>query len=350
MITVNVSASGKYNVLIGKGILKNIGEYSKEASLTGKALVITDDNVAPLYLKEVKDSLEKNGFEATEYIIKHGEKSKSAENYIKILNFLAENHFTRSDTVFALGGGVVGDLAGFCAACYMRGTNFVQIPTTLLSAVDSSVGGKTAINLDCGKNLAGAFYQPRLVLCDITTLSTLPEIFMEDGMAEVIKYAMIKDKALLDLLSEGINKQLEEVIARCVEAKSVIVNEDEKEKGIRRILNFGHTVGHAIEKASNYTVTHGHAVAAGMYIITNAWEKRGLCEKGTTQKLKELLLKYNLMFKYDFSPDELFVAAQNDKKVVHDGIYAVVVSKIGECEVVKMPLSELLKIIEEGAD
>ena len=350
MITVNVSASGKYNVLIGEGILKNIGEYSKEAGLTGKALVITDDNVAPLYLNEVKKSLAKNGFEAAEYIITHGEKSKNAENYIKILNFLAENHFSRSDAVFALGGGVVGDLAGFCAACYMRGANFVQIPTTLLAAVDSSVGGKTAINLDSGKNLAGAFYQPRLVLCDITTLSTLPKIFIEDGMAEVIKYAMIKDSDLIKLLSEGINENIEAVIERCVEAKSAVVNEDEKEKGLRRILNFGHTIGHAIEKASDYSITHGHAVAAGMYIITNAWEKRGLCEKGTTEKLKELLLKYNLPFKCDFSPNELFLAAQNDKKVVHDGIYAVVVSKIGECEVVKIPLSELEKIIEEGAN
>jgi len=350
MICVNVEASKNYDVIIGNGILKDVGTYAKKAGLFGKAAIITDDNVKPLYLEKVKTALLDADFCVSEFVIQNGEKSKNAENYIEILNFLSENRFSRGDTVFALGGGVVGDLAGFCAATYMRGMNFVQLPTTLLAAVDSSVGGKTAINLESGKNLVGAFYQPAFVLCDINTLSSLPKLFIEDGMAEIIKYAMIRDSGLAELLMESGDGRMEEIIGRCVKIKRDVVCEDEREAGLRRILNFGHTIGHAIEKASGFSVSHGHAVAAGMHMISSVWEKRGLCEKGTTKKLSDLLLKYNLPLRYDYSPEALFSAAQNDKKLENSGIYIVTLIKTGECETVKIPLSELREIIFEGVE
>ena len=350
MINIKVNASRNYVVTVGESILSETGEYAVKEGLSGKAAIITDDNVFPLYSEVVKNSLLKSGFEVFEYVIRHGEQSKNAENFIHILNFLAENRFTRTDTVFALGGGVTGDLAGFCAAAYMRGINFVQLPTTLLAAVDSSVGGKTAIDLDCGKNLAGAFYQPRFVLFDMKTLETLPDIFFEDGMAEVIKYAMIYDKELFSLIEKEGKEALEQIIARCIEIKRDIVSEDECENGIRRILNFGHTVGHAIEKLSDYGISHGHAVAAGMYIITSAWEKRGLCKEKTAASLKRLLLKYKLPFITDYSSEEIIKACQNDKKLEGEKLNLVVISEIGMCSYVKTELSELKRLIEEGTE
>ncbi|MBE7055317.1 MAG: 3-dehydroquinate synthase, partial [Ruminococcaceae bacterium] len=305
MRKITVNASKKYDVVIKQGALELVGEYANSVGLCGKACIISDSNVAPIYMDKVQSSLEEKGFEVCRYIFPAGEESKTADTFVDILNFLAQKHFTRKDTVFALGGGVTGDLAGFSAASYMRGIHFVQIPTSLLAAVDSSVGGKTGIDLKNGKNLAGAFYQPEIVVFDPEVLTTLPDEYFADGMAEIIKYAMIRSKGIDKLLLGNIEENLMEIIARCIEIKRDIVSEDEFEGGVRRILNFGHTAGHAIEAAANFSISHGRAVAVGMYIVTNAWEKRGLCQKGTCDKLVEMLCKFGLDKECGYTAEKL---------------------------------------------
>lgn len=340
-----MEASKKYNVLIENNLIDKAGELALSCGLKGKACVVTDTNVAPIYLARVKKSLSDSGFEVCEYIFESGEKSKNAQNFIEILNFLAKNHFTRTDSVFALGGGVAGDLAGFSAASYMRGINFVQIPTSLLAMVDSSVGGKTAIDLEAGKNLAGAFYQPEFVLIDPMVLSTLPKEFLNDAMAEIIKYAMITKNKLPKLLVE---ENITEIIAECVRIKSEIVHKDEFEGGVRRLLNFGHTAAHAIEALSEFKITHGNAVAMGMRIITKAWENHGLCEKGTLSYLEKELEKNSLMNKCEFKAEALCAVCANDKKLEGSTLNLVVPLEIGRCEVQKIKLEELTDILKEG--
>lgn len=347
MKKITVNASKKYDIIIESGALSRVGEYAKSIGLSGKACVVSDSCVAPLYLEKVAASLENAGFEVSSFIFPAGEASKNINTFGDILNFLAENHFSRKDTVFALGGGITGDMAGFSAATYMRGIKFVQLPTSLLASVDSSVGGKTAIDLPSGKNLAGAFYQPELVLFDIDALKTLPEEYYQDGMAEVIKYAMIRQKGMEKLL-ETPEENLEEIIAVSVEIKRDIVNEDEFESGERRILNFGHTAGHAIEKAADFTLSHGRAVAMGMYIITNAWEKRGLCQKGTCDKLMSMLNRFGLEKDCPYSAEVLSENAKSDKKAENDGVNLVVPISLGKCEVIKVTQEELLQILKEG--
>lgn len=350
MRKITVNASKAYDVIIEKGSLDRVGEIAKELNLSGKACVISDSNVAPLYMERVKASLEKSGFSVIEYVFPAGEKSKNAEVYIEILNFLAENKLSRKDTLFALGGGVTGDLTGFCAATYMRGINFVQLPTSLLACVDSSVGGKTGIDLASGKNLAGAFYQPRAVIFDTQVLSTLPEDYFSDGMAEIIKYAIIRGKGIDTLLLEDTNGNLEEIITRCIEIKRDIVAEDEFEGGIRKILNFGHTAGHAIEAEAGFTLSHGRCVAVGMYIVTKAWEKRGLCKKGTCDILKQMLDKFNLKTSCPYSPEVLLERAKNDKKASGGFVDLIVPDSLGECHVEKITMDEFLLVLKEGME
>lgn len=347
MRKITVNASKTYDVIIGRNVLPSVGEYAKSIGLSSKACIITDSNVAPLHLEKTAQSLEKSGFEVCSFVFPAGEESKNLGTLGDILNFLAKNHFSRKDTVFALGGGVTGDITGFAAATYMRGINFVQLPTSLLASVDSSVGGKTAVDLPAGKNLAGAFYQPGFVLFDIDVLKTLPEEYYQDGMAEVIKYAMIRGKGIEKLLQNP-EENLEEIIARCVEIKRDIVNEDEFEGGVRKILNFGHTAGHAIEKAANFTLSHGRAVAMGMYIVTNAWEKRGMCKRGTCDALTELLDRFGLEKNCPYSAEILSENARNDKKAESDGVSLIVPISLGECEIIKVTIDELLQIFKEG--
>jgi 3-dehydroquinate synthase len=221
--------------------------------------------------------------------MEHGEKSKNSVTYINLLNFLAENHITRTDALLALGGGVVGDLTGFAAATFLRGIKFIQCPTTLLAMVDSSVGGKTAIDLECGKNLAGAFYQPSVVICDITTLDTLSEKIFYDGCAEVIKYGVIASEELFEICRDGFKDNIEEIIYRCVSIKRDIVMEDEFDTGMRQLLNFGHTIGHGIEACSKYYITHGTAVAIGMVLITKAAVKMNMCNEEVLVRLEKLI-------------------------------------------------------------
>ena len=350
MRRITVNASTTYDIVIDKGAIDRVGEYATESGLSGKACIISDSNVAPIYMERVKNSLEESGFSVCEYVFPAGEASKNAQTFVDILNFLAENHLSRKDTLFALGGGVTGDLTGFSAATYMRGIKFVQIPTSLLAAVDSSVGGKTGIDLEAGKNLAGAFYQPRLVVFDPDVLRTLPEEYFSDGMAEVIKYAMIRGRDIDSLILEDTNKNLEEIITRCVEIKRDIVSEDEFESGVRQILNFGHTAGHAIEAEADYKLSHGRCVAIGMYIVTKAWEKRGLCKKGTCETLLKMLDKFSLEKSSPYSPQTLTERAKSDKKASGDSVNLIVPVSMGECEIVKISMNEFMSILEEGME
>lgn len=349
MKTVEVDAAVRYNIVIDKGILPKSGDMIKEVTSAERVAVITDDTVDKLYSDVVMKSLSDAGFETFKFVFPHGEKSKNISTFSSILEFLAESGLTRTDALVALGGGVVGDVAGFAAASYLRGIDFIQIPTTLLACVDSSVGGKTAIDLKAGKNLAGAFYQPKLVIADFETLSTLTDGIFADGMAEVIKYGVIFDKAFFEFLRDNEAKgNLEYVITRCVELKRDIVNADEKEKGVRALLNFGHTVGHAIEKCSGYKIPHGSAVAVGMVIISRAAYKCSFCDENYADIIASLNKKYSLPVSTDFSASELSSAAMADKKRSGDKIKLIIPETLGNCVIKSVPTSELEKIIGEG--
>lgn len=346
MITIPVNTGKPYKVHIGSGIIKTAGSEMKALGLSGKALIVSDDNIAPLWFNTVKESLTSSGFEVYSFVIPHGEENKNAVNLLSILNFAAENNFSRSDTFVALGGGVVGDLCGFAAAVYMRGINFVQIPTSLLAAVDSSVGGKTAIDLDSGKNLAGAFHQPKLVICDTDCFKTLPDEEFANGMGEVIKYGMFCDSELLDKLASDID--INQTVARCVAIKAKVVEADEFENGERAFLNFGHTIAHAIELLSGYTVPHGSAVAAGMVAITKACVKKGICEKEALDILSSLLNKFGLPENFDFEIDEIYSATLKDKKNANGRITLVLPTSKGKSILKKCDYDELKEFITLG--
>jgi len=346
IVTVNASAS--YDVLIENGLLQNCKDYLAPFVSGKTAAIVSDDRVAPLYLKGVKEQLEDLGCKVVSFVFPNGEKSKTIETYGEILGFLAQNGLTRRDVIIALGGGVVGDMAGFAAATYLRGVDYIQIPTTLLSMVDSSVGGKTAIDLPAGKNLVGAFYQPKLVLCDPQTLSTLPQEIFADGMAEVIKYGMICDEGLLSILKEGVSGRIDEIIFRCVAIKRDIVSRDERETGERKLLNFGHSIGHAVEKCSNFEISHGRCVGIGMAILTRSFVNRGLCEKACETALEELLKQYHLDDSCDFSADQLVSAMGADKKRMGKAIDLIIPTGLGKTAIEKTPMDALYAIVFAG--
>ena len=343
MRKVTVNASKTYDILIEKGALDRVGELAKDVIGKGKVCIISDSNVAPIYMERVKNSLLKEGITTLQYVFPAGEKSKNAQTYIEILSHLAEQGLSRKDTLIALGGGVTGDMTGFCAATYMRGIKFIQIPTTLLAAVDSSVGGKTGIDLSCGKNLAGAFHQPSMVIFDRDVLDTLPKEYFADGMAEIIKYAVIRGEGLDELICE--DADIEEIVEICVKIKRDIVNADEFEGGIRQILNYGHTLGHAIESLSEYTLSHGRCVAMGMYLVTKAHK----CEQ-LLDKLCAMFEKYGLETKCPYTPEEIVERAKKDKKADSEGVNLIVSKKMGECEIVKITIDELLCLVKEGME
>jgi len=345
MKVVNVGASSSYDVIIDKGLLEKTGEYLETKVRSKNAVIITDDIVDKLYYKKVYNSLVAGGYTVNKYVIKNGEQSKNSENYIKILNFLAKNRITRKDFLIALGGGVVGDLTGFVAGTYLRGIDFVQIPTTLLADVDSSVGGKTAIDLDEGKNLCGVFYQPKVVLCDYSTLTTLDDNVYRDGCAEVIKYGIIADRKLFDKLKKGVKSREEDVIQRCVFLKSDIVKKDEFDNGIRQLLNFGHTIGHAIEKCSDYTISHGSAVAIGMVMIAKASFNMGLCSKEDYKEVVDIVKMYNLPTSTSFDMESLLNVMLTDKKRAGESINLVVLKEIGKCELMKVSIEKMREIM-----
>lgn len=280
-ITVSTS-TGEYPVITGRGLLDRFASLAGVPREGTKAAVITDDNVAPLYLSRLLASLP----EGTPcYVVPHGEQSKNWELAGKLLDWLASVDFCRDDTVIALGGGVVGDLAGFVAGVYMRGVPYVQVPTTLLAAIDSSVGGKTAVDLKAGKNLAGRIYPPRAVICDLDTLSSLPKSEWKCGLGEAVKYAVLEGGEIFDLMTQGIDdSNLERLVDLCVDCKRRVVEEDENENGTRRLLNLGHTVGHAIETESALGFPHGVCVAMGIRLIARASVGAGLLPKADYKK------------------------------------------------------------------
>ena len=349
MTTVTVRASRPYEVTIGRGLLDTVGRQAAGQWKGRSAAVVSDSTVAPLYLNRVKDSLERAGFRVHSFVFPAGEDQKNGGTYLKLLEFLVARRLTRADGLIALGGGVVGDLAGFAAATFLRGIGFLQLPTTLLAAVDSSVGGKTAIDLTNGKNLAGAFYQPQAVLCDLDTLDTLPAEVFADGCAEVIKYGMIGDPALLARLETvDFRADPEELVARCVAQKRDLVEQDEFDTGARQLLNLGHTLGHGVEACSGYTVSHGRAVAIGMTLVTRAAVAFGRCPAEVLPRLRRLLERYGLPDATAYSAQALYEKTLSDKKRSGDTISLVVPIAWGASQLVRIPVSELPAWIERG--
>ena len=350
MKTIKISVSKEYEVLIGNKLIDRSGELIRAVCPKSRlAAVISDDNVAPIYLKRLTKSLESADFSVVSFVFPHGENSKNAETYVEILNFLAENHLTRTDLLVALGGGVVGDITGFAAATYLRGLKFVQVPTSLLAMVDSSVGGKTAIDLKAGKNLAGAFCQPELVICDLDTLDTLSPAFFTDGCAEVIKYGILADKPLFEHLSGcGQNFDREYVISRCVELKRDYVTKDEFDTGLRMMLNLGHTVGHAIEKLSSYGISHGYAVAMGMGIVSRTAAAKGICSKACTEAIEKGIEALGLPTNTAYGAKELAEPMLSDKKRAGSTVNLIVPYEIGRCGVLPTPVSELEEFVSTG--
>lgn len=349
--TIPVRTTPSYSVQIGPGLLSRCGSLLGDILVPCRMAVITDDTVAPLYLDEVLESLKCAGFSVVSYVFPAGEASKTMHTLADILEFLAREHLTRTDCVAALGGGVVGDMAGFAAAVYLRGIRYVQLPTTLLSAVDSSVGGKTAIDLSAGKNLAGAFLQPAAVLCDTDCLQSLPADVFADGAAEAIKTGVLCDESLFTLFEDGtLTAAPADVITRCVQYKAGVVQRDETEQGERRLLNLGHTVGHAIEKCSGFCIPHGHAVAAGLAVMARAAEAMGWAQEPIAGRIAACLAKNGLPTGTDFSAADLAQAALSDKKRSGDTITIVVPRRIGTCQLHKLPVTELERLIAAGKE
>ncbi len=342
--TIAVNASVKYDIVLGNGIAKEIAPLLKNVLGSCRLAILTDDKVDGLYGKKIETLLNEGGYDTVKFVIANGEESKNSTNLMEFINFMAEHKLTRKDAVIALGGGVVGDMAGFAAAVYLRGIKFVQIPTTLLAAVDSSVGGKTAIDIAAGKNLMGAFHQPSLVCCDTDMLKSLDTNVMRDGYAEVIKYGVIADRELFDKLkaqTEDINL----VVARCVEIKRDIVEADEFDTGQRQLLNFGHTIGHAIELLSDFTITHGSAVAKGMLIAARIGAVLGM--EDCSAAIKEVLERYGFDLSCPYSAEEIYEVALSDKKRSGGQITLVIPERIGKCILHKTACENLLKLLKE---
>ena len=343
MKTVRVDTNTPYDILIERGLLDRSGELVRSVSAAKKACVITDSNVGAIYAERVLTSLKEADFETELFTFPAGESSKRLDTVAAMLSYMADFHMSRGDIVVALGGGVTGDMAGFAAATYMRGIKFAQIPTSLLAQVDSSVGGKTAVDIPQGKNLVGAFHQPCLVIIDPDTLATLPERFVHDGMAEVIKYGCIKDERLFETLeNENALDIIEDIIEICVSIKRDVVNRDEKESGERMLLNFGHTLGHSLEKRYNFEgLSHGEAVAIGMVKIAASGENAGLTEAGTADRIERLCKKNMLPTSDEASAATLAELCQSDKKAGGGSVNLVLLDKIGSSFIRKTPLSEL---------
>ncbi len=331
-----------YPILIKNGLLKDCGQYFLEHMGKSKVAVITDSHVAPLYLDQVLNSLQDAGLSCCSVVLPAGEKTKCAECLMELYAFFSEHGISRTDAVIALGGGVIGDLAGFAAATWMRGIRYCQIPTTLLAQVDSSVGGKVAIDLPQGKNLVGAFHQPSLVLCDPEVLNTLPDEFWCDGLGEVVKYGCIHDEALFSMLEEAapygrhaLMKIMETILEHCIGAKAEIVSMDELDTGLRMTLNFGHTLAHAIETCQHYEgLHHGQAVSIGMYAITSLSEAKGITQFQTTDRLVRLLKALGLPWALpDIPGEQLMYAMQLDKKHTGSILHMIVLDHIGSCHV-----------------
>lgn len=345
-IEIKTSAN-RYNVHVENEILKNVGEIVKNLCADkSKVLIVSETNVFPLYGQQVEKSLKSAGLKTFSFIFQAGEASKQIQTVYKIYEALTENNFTRSDIILTLGGGVAGDMGGFAAATFLRGIGFVQVPTSLLAQVDASVGGKTGVDLPCGKNLVGAFHQPLAVISDPKTLKTLSDYYFNDGMGEIIKYGCIADSALFSTLKNGLNVDyMTEIILRCVEIKKEVVEEDTLDTGRRMVLNFGHTFGHAIEKLYNFSgIAHGEAVGIGMVIAAKIGESLELTEPGTSQKIIDILESYKLPTTCKFSMNEMIDATALDKKSMGEDINIILIKNIGKSFIYKTTRDKIKKL------
>lgn len=337
MKTVTVNASKKYDILIGSGLLPTIGEEAKKLGKAARICIVSETNVWPLYGETVEKSLEIAGFQVVSHVFPAGEESKNGQNYLKLLNFLAESKLTRSDMIVALGGGVVGDLAGFAAASFMRGIDFYNVPTTVLSQVDSSVGGKVAIDLEGIKNCVGAFHQPKAVLIDPDVLHTLPPRQIANGLAEAVKMAICFDEAMLARLETDPLSQMDQIIADSLRIKAMVVKADEREAGLRRVLNFGHTIGHGIESAAGLdALYHGECVALGML---------PMCSDALRPRVKAILEKLGLPTACQVDGDKVWQAMSHDKKLSGDRITVVCADKAGSFRLCAMPMEDLKQTV-----
>ncbi|WP_297635474.1 3-dehydroquinate synthase [uncultured Clostridium sp.] len=328
-----------YEILIEKGILGRVGTLIKDVFKEGKIFIITDENVDTHYGKKVEDSLLNEGFIVDKVVLKPGEETKSFNTLPLLYNKLLDFKLTRKDLIITLGGGVVGDLGGFVASTFLRGIPFIQIPTSLLAQVDSSVGGKVAVDLERGKNLVGSFYQPKMVLIDPEVLNTLEDRYFRDGLGEVIKYGLIRDENLYGNLKnysgkEEVLEHIEEIIYKCCNIKRIIVERDERDLGERMVLNFGHTIGHAVEKYYDFKeYTHGECVAIGMYNILKLSEVKGISKNIYSNELKELLIKYKLPYEVEVDNKEILETITLDKKNMGKVLKAIIVKEIGKGEI-----------------
>lgn len=357
MHTIEVSTGRAYRVHVGTFLLERVGETCRETCGGERACIVTDTNVGPLYAAPVRQGLVDAGYAVDVFTFEAGEERKRAGTYTAILEFMAERSYTRSDVVVALGGGVTGDMAGFAAATYMRGCAYVQVPTSLLAMVDSSVGGKCAIDLAAGKNLAGAFWQPRAVLADIGCLATLDDGQFADGCGEVVKHAAIADAGLFAALEATpltpalLRSDLalvEAIVAKNIDIKRAVVEADERELGVRKLLNFGHSIGHAVEASEGYRLGHGTCVAIGMTAMARAAAHLGACEQDVPERIEALARAHGLATRTERTLDEIFAAALHDKKRRGDTIDVVIPRAIGSCSIDTVSLSTFRDLIAEG--
>ncbi len=349
---IHVNAGIPYDVIIEKGALDKCGELIKSVvPKSERALIVSDSNVAPFYADKVKASLETEGYKVFVHVFPAGEENKRLTAIEGMYAAMASAELSRTDFAVALGGGVTGDMCGFAAATYLRGIKFVQIPTTVLSQNDSSVGGKTGIDLECGKNLVGSFWQPCLVIADVNTLNTLPPRYITDGFGEIIKHGCIKSAELFELIEKhGTDMDMiEELTARSIEIKSGVVERDERESGERMLLNFGHTLGHAIEKCCNFTkYAHGEAVGIGMLMMARAGEAAGLTQSGTADRIEAVLKNCGMPTSCEFTAEEICDAAMLDKKRRGDSMNIVLLKSIGDSFVYKIKCADMLEFVKKG--
>ncbi|MCB2295008.1 3-dehydroquinate synthase [Clostridium algoriphilum] len=344
MYSIEVKASsGSYPIYIKNGLLDDIGVEVKKIYKGSKIAIVTDSTVNEFYGQRIISSLKMSGYEPIKIVVKAGEESKSFETLLEVYDKLLDFKINRGDIIIALGGGVVGDMAGFAASTFLRGIPLIQIPTTLLAQVDSSVGGKVAVDLPRGKNLVGSFYMPKAVFIDPLLLGTLSDRFLNDGMGEVIKYGAIKDNELFYKLmkyenKEALLKEIDKIIYTCCSIKAAIVEIDEKDTGERMLLNYGHTIGHAIEQFYNFKkYSHGEAVAMGMYSITKLGEELGMTTVGTSTAIKDILIKYNLPWMFpEINCEDVIETISHDKKNIGESMNFILIESIGNSFIEKI--------------
>ncbi len=346
--SISVKLDNPYRIVIGNNILENAGELIKNELPYKRFAIITDEIVSKLYLDKLECSLKKCGLECESIIIEGGEQNKNIKTVYDIYSLLSRKSITRGDCIIALGGGVVGDMAGFAASTYLRGISYIQIPTTLLAQVDSSIGGKTAVDIEEGKNLVGSFWQPSFVIIDTDTLNTLPECEFNSGMAEAIKSALIGDKELFEMFKkyDRSNINVKDVILKSIFVKKKYVEKDVFDNGERHILNFGHTIGHAVEKASGYELKHGEAVSIGMSAICSIGEIKGYTRKGIKDELNSILDKYSLSHNIANYKNDCIKFLNKDKKNRGGAIDAVFIDDVGEPFIKEIGLDELYVCVE----